>query len=226
MKRLSMAVAFLVLLGGMVAHADTMPYSDPAGQGIQIDWGGNLALRFNVAAPVTVTELGVFNASGSGTIIGPIEVAIFDTTSNTLVTPVVTFQGSYTPGALGFDVFQTITPVVLEPGSYEVDAVGFGPSDPDGNLTAGSSSGPILNDDAGRIIFTGASYNAYGGVLNDPTTDCWSCSPIPALYSQFDAGTFGLAAVPEPSVFSLLACGFASMVTWRLRRGFRDRKQS
>lgn len=71
-----------------------------------------------MSSPIQVTSLGVFNASGSGLIIGPIQVVIYNTTTLLQVTPIMTFQGNYTPVGLGFDGFQTLaTPVVLGPGS-------------------------------------------------------------------------------------------------------------
>src|ERR1700678_4030672 len=92
MKRFSTAVIGFVLGGGMMAHAGVIPYSDPAGQGTQ-DFGGNLALTFNVLSPITVVDLGVFNAAGNGIITGSISVAIYNTSTDTIVTPVVTFSG-------------------------------------------------------------------------------------------------------------------------------------
>src|SRR5580698_227662 len=157
LKRLSAFFSLLALAGAVSARADNIAYSDPASRGVQ-GYGGNLALNFNVLSPTTVTELGVFNASGSGTITGTIQVVIYNTGTNTAVTPPVTFSGNYTPGGLGFDVFQAITPVVLGVGSYEVDAVGFSVSDLNGNINLGSS-GTILNNFDGSLAFNGASYD-------------------------------------------------------------------
>jgi len=223
MKRILVAAVFLALVGGTVAEASTIiPYIDPAGQGTQA-YGGNLALTFTLNAPITVTELGVFNANGTGIISGTIDVAIYNTTTDALVTPVVAFTGGpYSVGELDYDVFQPISSVVLGPGNYEVDAVGFNGSDLNGNLVTGSSSGPLLNNDGGVITFTGAAYDG-NSTLDDPLA-CGGCNPTPAQWSQFDAGTFGfvnggVVPAPEPSVFSLLACCFAGVVTLRLRRG-------
>jgi PEP-CTERM motif-containing protein len=208
MKRISAFFALLALTGAVSARADNIAaYTDPAHQGNQA-WGGNLALDFNVTSPITVTELGVFNASGSGTITDPIEVVIYNTATNTAVTPVVTFLGNYTPAGLGYDVFQAITPVVLGVGSYEVDAVGFGANDLNGNIGI-AGSGPALNNLAGSVTFTGASYDG-SSVLNDPSS-CNGCASLPALSSQFDAGTF-VANVPEPSTLVLFGTGVLGLV--------------
>lgn len=208
MKRLAAFFGLLALVGASSARADTVAYTDPAGQGTQ-NWPGNLALNFNVLSPISVTQLGVFNASGSGTITGTIQVAIFNTVTHTQVTPVVTFHGNYTPAGLGFDLFQAITPVLLGIGSYEVDAVGFSGADLNGNLNTGSSSGPILNSLAGSLAFNGASYDA-STVLDDPLT-CAGCQSSPTQSRQFDAGTFAATAVAEPGTLILLCGGLMGL---------------
>jgi hypothetical protein len=215
MKRLSAFFGLLALVGAASTRADNIAYTDPANQGRQA-WGGNLALNFNVLSPITVSELGVFNASGSGTITGKIQVVIYNTVTHTAVTPVVTFSGNYTPAGLGFDVFQTIAPVVLGVGSYEVDAVGFSASDLNGNINIGGT-GPILNNFAGSLAFTGASYDASTG-LDDPST-CAGCAPLPAQSRQFDAGTFGaVTKVPEPSSLLLFGTGVLALGMMAFRR--------
>lgn len=216
MKRFAMFVLLFAVASGMMIFADIVPYSDPSGQGTQ-SWGGNLALTFNVNSAITVNGLGVYNASGSGFITGTIQVAIFDTTTNTEVTPLATFHGPSTLGAQGYDVFQSIAPVVLGIGSYEVDAVGFSGADPNGNLNTGSSSGPLLNNDGGRLTFTGAAWDYDSASLDDPTM-CLTCKAAPTPQSQqFDAGTF---SVPEPSFYDILG-GFGAVIAVLLTVGRR-----
>jgi hypothetical protein len=206
MKRLTMLGVLFLLAGGMMAYADIVPYSDPAGQGTQ-NWGGNLALTFNVNSPISVNSLGVFNASGTGLITGFIHVAIFDTVTGVRVTPEVIFHGQYVHGAQGYDVFQGITPVVLGPGSYEVDAFGFSSTDKNGNLNTGSSSGPALNDLGGQITFTGAAWDSNTSSLDHPTS-CATCKVGSAQWRQFDAGTL---TVPEPGFYAALGGLWAGM---------------
>jgi hypothetical protein len=217
MKRLFAAFALLALSGVVSVHAGTIVYEDPAGQGTQ-GYTGNLGLNFTVNSPVTVTALGVFNASGSGTISGTLHVVIFDMTSLLWVTPVVTFHGAYTPEGFGYDVFQPITPVTLQPGPYQVDATGFNSNDLNGDTVfSGSSSGPVLNNLGGAITFTGARFKGSLSLVNgSPPLQCPSCSNVP---SAFDAGTFqvGAAGTPEPGSFGLFGCGFIAL-TVVLRR--------
>jgi len=215
-RLLTCTLFFGSFLAVVPARAD-IPYEDPSNQGTQ-SWGGNLGLNFTVITPITVTQLGVFNAAGNGVITGPIKVAIFDFSTSQVVTPVVTFEGSYTPAGLGYDVFQSITPVTLAAGSYQVDAFGFG-TDLNGNLNTGSSTGPILNNLGGAIVFTGASWDYDTSSLDYPTT-CIICQGGPSPQNQqFDAGTF---AVPEPSEIVLLlslitALGLTSVLGRKLR---------
>ncbi|HXZ12277.1 MAG TPA: PEP-CTERM sorting domain-containing protein [Candidatus Sulfotelmatobacter sp.] len=202
------------------AHADTVAYTDPSGAGDQA-FTGNLALTFTVDSPITVTSLGVFNASGSGLITGTLQVVIFNTATNTEVTPVVTFGPgtTYVTGGAGFDVFQSISPVVLTPGTYEVDAVGFSTSDPNGNLNMGSV-GPALNNGGGVLTFTGAAYNFSTG-LNEALT-CGGCKPLPPETMQFDAGTFtfegAVVTTPEPASLSLFATGLLGLAVLLRRK--------
>ena len=214
-------LAFVTLLGVASVNASTIAYTDPANQSAGFGFNGNLGLNFNVLSPITVTDLGVFNAAGDGVITGSISVAIYDTTSLAQVTPVVTFHGTYTPGGLGFDVFQAIAPVTLGVGSYQVVAVGFSSTDFFGNLNYGST-GPLLNDGGGLLAFNGAGWDD-NTTLDSPNT-CGSCQGLPAQSVQFDAGTFqftasNVAPVPEPGSFGLLGTGVITAATM-LRRKF------
>ena len=221
MKRV-LAVCFLVtLMSAAYVNASTIAYADqPPSAGF--GFTGNLALNFNVLSPITVTELGVFNAAGDGVITGSISVVIYDTTSLAQVTPVVNFQGTYTPAGLGFDVFQAIAPVTLGVGSYQVVAVGFSATDFFGNLNYGST-GPLLNNGGGVLAFNGASWD-YNVTLDSPAPGCVACFGMPVQSYQFDAGTFqfttaGSSPVPEPGTLGLLGTSVIAAATM-LRRKF------
>jgi hypothetical protein len=96
--------------------------------------------------PAHAVTIAYTDPAGTGTIAGTLQVAIFNTDTNTQVTPTATFHGSST--LIGFDVFQAITPVTLGPGNYLADAVGFSASDLNGNINF-SGTGPTLNTGGG-----------------------------------------------------------------------------
>jgi len=205
MRKLPLIVVIIALVGGLqAAGGQSIVYNDPAGQGTQT-FGGNLALDFTVNTPVTVDALGVFNASGNGVITGTIDVAIYDISTSTWVTPTAIFHGTYTPQGLGYDVFQPIASVTLAPGNYEVDAYGFSGADPNGNLNTGSPFGPFLNSVGGALTFTGAAWDFDNSSLDAPT-NCSTCQNAPTPQDrQFDAGTFEVSEGGEPWLYLLLA---------------------
>jgi hypothetical protein len=227
MKRLFAMFSLIVLRGVVSLHAGIIAYNDPANQASVGDGAGNIALIFNVNSPISVTDLGVFNAFGSGTITGTVQVVIWNIITNAQATPVATFHGSYTPAGLGYDVFQSITPVTLGVGSYEVDEVGlgcvFGCLDDFGNQAHGST-GPVLNTGGGLLTFNGAAYDE-STTLDEPFPgSCSGCNGLPSQSSQFDAGTFefqSAVTTPEPSYAVMLGSGFLLLSLLRLSRGFR-----
>jgi PEP-CTERM motif len=212
MKRAFMICAIIALTSTSYLSASTIAYTDPNNTSYNyVDPVWNFALVFNVNAPIEVTALGMFNLDGTGFIHGPVQVGIFQNSGNgQQVVPTVTFAGQYTPGGLGYDVFQDITPVILQPGSYLINEFGMnaGAMDLIGNRTHGAT-GPILNDGGGLLSFQEAAYDENSSFDNPYLFGdfCGGCLPPPDGYSQFDAGTFEFQAVPEPS--SLLMLGTA-----------------
>jgi len=231
MKKVSISLLALAaaLAISPAAVAGTIVYDDPANQATQ-SFDGNLANFFTVNSPVTVDELGVFNALGGGNITGFIQVGIasvdIDTGATTAVTPTVTFHGSYASQGFGYDVFQSITPVTLAPGLYEVDAVGFSGSDPNGNLHLGSS-GPKENSLGGALTFDNSDTTYSDSISLTFPTDFSGASVNGGIWDDgntlYDAGTFEVGTpspVPEPSSLLLLGTGlaaFAGMLRRKLR---------
>jgi hypothetical protein len=121
----------LLALGGLLtlapaAHAMIATAYLDCGPGCGNDYfTGNLGQDFTVVAPIFLQSMGVFNASGSGTTTGSIQVEIYDFTTSSVVVGPVTFTGasSLCSGA-PYDVCQSSS-AVLAPGNYQLDSVGF-----------------------------------------------------------------------------------------------------
>jgi hypothetical protein len=164
---------------------------------------------------VTISDLGVFNQSGTGYITGTIQVALFNVTTDQQITATVTFGPDTGYTAESNAVYQSITPITLGPGTYAVDAVGFSGTDTNGN---NGFPGPPADPTPG--------FDTFGGALSFPTPGSFYDSnhsldlaniSDPHLY---EAGTFEVSAVPEggaSSLYLLLAglCCFGAIFASR-----------
>lgn len=215
-----LAAALLVLVCGRQAFGSDIVYNnDTAGQGNQ-NWTGNLALTFTVnpGSSVIVGELGVFNASGSGSLSAyngsatNITVGIYDATGTLVPGTQYTFSSSGSYTLVGYDLFQAITPVTLTAGSYAIDAIGFNGPNANGNIsmltyssTTQSDSGPpetgsSLDTDNGAITPIGAAWDT-NTTPDDPTptvdnpTGCGHCG-------SYVNGVYEDSAGPNPNEFA------------------------
>lgn len=219
---LSATICSQQLLGGAIA------YQVPAGVvGNQADAGGiSFGMDFAVNSNLVVSQLGVFDSSQNG-LIAPIQAAIFDRVTETVISPIVTFaSGSGTgSGTLsGGSRFLAITPLLLHAG-FQGSIVTFGYGDGtsgelDGNsfgLSTGTPSFPwTTNDGGGLISFIGGGRysNSGGAIMYPPLLDSGPAN-------RYAAGTFEFAAVPEPSglAMGVLAAGLlAASATVIFRR--------
>jgi len=215
MKVLSSAfIVVLALFSPRLASAETWAYTDPAASGNQ-NWTGNLGMDFTVNQSIAVDALGIFNASGSGTITNPIKVAIYNNDGSfTQAVSAITFSGSYALGPGTYDVSQSIPEVILAPGNYSIVAVGFGPSDPNGNTSGGP--GVSTEDTGGGLItFTGTARYDANTSIDFP--DILDGGPA----NRYNAGTFEFQAAPvvgpEPGTLVLFGLGSTLLLTLRRR---------
>src|ERR1035438_10621900 len=119
MKKLPLIAAlfFLALvLAPRVSSSQTPVFNFtpiPAGD-VQQGWPGNLASLFTVTgSTITISDLGIFNQSGTGYITGTVEVALFNVGTGLQVGQTVTFGPATQYTAQGYAVYQAITPVTL-----------------------------------------------------------------------------------------------------------------
>ena len=217
-------IALALLLAPQVSSSQTAAFNFtpiPAGD-VQQGWPGNLASLFTVTTDnsITISDLGIFNQSGTGFITGTVNVALFNVTTGKQVGQTVTFGPSTPYTAQGYAVYQQlILPVTLGPGNYAVDAVGFSAADTNANTGFPPEPGPV--------------FNTFGGVLSFPTPGSFydgNTSLDLANISDphiYEAGTFEVSHVPEggASLLYLLLAGAACFggMTFGSRNGLANR---
>jgi hypothetical protein len=192
--------------GPVVAFDFTLPANQT--------WTGRLGNYFDVtASPIVITSLGAFDNLPEG-LEGPIQVGIFDVTTNSLRTSITIGPG--TPGTLINNArFVTITPLVLSVGPYAVVAVGFGASDPNYNTNIDPYTAVAVNTGGGLIsipVLSGLwDYNtSLGTDLNGVYNGGWT----------FGGGSFEYEAVPDAGATLLLfGMGLAGLTAFKRRRG-------
>ncbi len=164
-------------------------YVVPAGTAGNQSYGGPLGMDFNVASPITISDLGVFDANSNG-LVGTITASIFDrSTQRQLVS--LTFSAA-NPGTLvGGSRFLPLPVPLILPAGFQgsVVAKGFSSSDQNGNS-------PVLwttDSGGGLISFVGSA--RYGQVA-----DLWPGTPDGGPANRYAAGTFNFDAgsVPGP----------------------------
>ena len=166
-------------------------YSTTTNTGNQA-WKGEMGMEFQVNIPegISIKQLGVFDHGGNGingAISGGIRVAVFNTSTQSIVPGLDVNISGTADGYTGNHRMKNITPVVLPPGNYVVVAKGYNSGEFNGNRIAPGLpvNGTDLNDGNGAITFVRSRYsddNPAG--FNYPT---YSYEPSPNV---FLAGTF------------------------------------
>jgi hypothetical protein len=177
-----------------------------------------LGNQFTVNSSITVTALGVYDSTLSTTQTGfgsVVEVAIFNVSDSSLVSPIMTFNG--TAGNVSASSrFQSIANLVLNPGTYMIVAGGYGLAtavDWNANV-AGDTTSPLIFDGGSSLLtLGGADYDFENNGFRMATTR--DIGPFP----QYAAGTFQYTAtVPEPEPLEFLLLGLGSLGLLALAR--------
>jgi len=198
MQRVS-SIPLTILLGLTLAipacFADDIAVV-PGSNGFQNDaWNGNVTIgwQFTLSAPVTVTELGFFDANGSEGLFDSHPVGIWSA-SGTLLGSATVPAGSV--GTLDGFSFVAVTPFTLDAGMYTIGS--YGNEDSPDQFQFGLSGSTAI---PGLAIGNGVQ-SAFG-----PTT-----LTLPSQVNDFAAqGYFGpdfmvgaATATPEPGTLMLL----------------------
>jgi hypothetical protein len=222
-KKLALGLA----IGGLFAWqaGATLAYSIPVGQqGSQPDGPYALGDLFTISSGISVDALGAFTPNGSFS--SPVEVAIYSITMNgqsigssSLVTPVLTFDGSYSPGV----ALQSLgSPVNLAAGTYMVVAnnqgggggvVDYNPAWNSVNAPNPAHTGINSMTAASGINFSQNGYFTSTGPLTGlfPTTfgldNYWTAGG-----PHYGAGNFDFTPVPEAAGFALAGIAMLGLV--------------
>ncbi len=162
---------------------------------------GALGLDFSVLSSIFVTEIGAYDSDQNG-FVNPIQVAIYNRDTQTLVAPPTSFSGQ-NQTLSGKYRYADVADFLLAPGNYSVVAVGFSGADPNGNSNAGGSS-PTVDTGGSQIGFVGSGRWINLSTLVYPT-NVDSGFPVP-----YDSASFrftSASAVPERSASVLMFFG-------------------
>ncbi|MEX2186307.1 MAG: lamin tail domain-containing protein [Pirellulales bacterium] len=166
------------------------------------EFGGSLGMDFEVSAPITVTQLGVFDSGANGlsrTITGELWSRVGNTGTRLAQLAFTTAS----PGTLasGSRFKSLAAPLELQPGSYTIVAHGYGVGEPNGN-SGGAAGGFGTTDGGGVVSFVGGG--RYGTAGQFPAT------PDAGPTNRYGAGTFTysysftpVAGLANPSFESL-----------------------
>jgi hypothetical protein len=178
-------------------------YATPAGAVGNQEFGGSLGMDFDISAPITVNELGVFD-SGSNGLARSITGELWTRSGNTGTRLAQLTFTTASPGTLvGGSRFKPLaTPLLLPAGSYTIVAYGYGAGEPNAN-SSGVAGGFGTSDTGGGIIsFTGLG--RFGTAGQFPAT------PDGGPANRYGAGTFQFsyaftptAGIKNPSFESL-----------------------
>jgi hypothetical protein len=189
------ALGLLVALvaGRRTADAQTTAYEIPAPVAGNQAYGFALGHDFNLTAPISVTELGVFDSNADGLGL-PLNARIYNRnfTSAPLVTVNFAAGAGPTSGTLaGSQRFLPAPSSLVLPNGFlgTVVGEGYGGAEQNGNSGGGNFDGTILNG-GGAISFVGSSRFSGGPAGSYPT------NPDGGGPARYGTGTFRFTNTP------------------------------
>jgi len=203
-------VAVAALLVAAQAQADiayngTVAYDNPAIVGNRAVANITIGMGFTANSPIMITAIGAFD-SGQNGFGGPVQVAIYDATTQLQVPGTLTSFSGTAQTIVGGSRFSDIADVALAAGSYMIvahytsaDVVGSTAFNPY------KTTYPWSFDGAGLLTANTSFYKGTTLMLY-PTT------PHPGIEVGYAAGTFSFAPVPEVGQFAMAAVGLLGSV--------------
>jgi len=220
-KHLGSSLAALVLVLESTGQAMAGPVLDFTG-GIAIAEqtdAQTFGWEFVVAAPITITALGIWNEQAADGLINSHQLGLWNAIGSTLLTSTVITTANSTAVASSSSAgewrFTPIVPVTLGPGDYFIGAT-YAAFDDDAIRLLTNAPSTI----AGVTFFTSAL--AFGTALNVPGE---APGAAPGIFGpNLFVGPLA-AAVPEPSTLAIVGFAVAGLAAFASRR-LRSRRAS
>jgi hypothetical protein len=185
-----LALSAALLFGGSAAKADVIAYDNAAVPSTQ-NYTGSLGLDFNVNAPITITQLGVFDSGSTANLVGSngssgVYVAIYNRATGKAVSAGYTLTPSSAVTQVNGDAFIHISPVAL-PAGFQGSVVTINAKNT--NTFGSPNTASTLNDGGGLISFVGSG--RYGGNGYPTNLDSGPAN-------RYSAGTFEFVSSALP----------------------------
>jgi hypothetical protein len=203
------ALAAVVLcVFAAVGRADTIAFTKYGGAGAKVsgDWGW----EFSITSPISVTELGLLDSSGSG-LSASHEIGIWSS-GGTLEGSGTVASGTTDPITGGFRYTTLSQPIILQAGTYTIAAL-YASDDALSYLDYGSV--------ASGLTYLGSERNSSATTFTMPTTFGSTGSQYSYFGPNFEFSTTIPATTAEPASLLTMGTGMLSLAGLLRRRNGR-----
>lgn len=201
MRRLTLsmlAIAALLAVSPMSANAVPTVTMHVANTTTGNQSYSGIGWTFNVAAPITVLELGIYDSGADG-ISGASAVlttVLFDAGQNVIASQTFTAADQGTFDAASNYLFKSIAPLALAPGQYTIVGYGWDAANPEHNSNI---SGPAPTFNGGVVTYVKSLYGS--------STDAPGVFPTHPWGPDVFDGPNMVYSVPAPGAILLSALG-------------------